>query len=89
MPRGSVIEQRIARFIDEQLTPDDTPVDGDENLLTGGRLDSVGIMRLIAHLESTLRVAIPPSDLIPQNFRTVRIMAAYLEGIGARAPRGE
>ena len=35
-------------------------------------------MRLIAHLESALGIKIPPADLIPQNFRTIRVMAAYL-----------
>ena len=36
-------------------------------------------------VEKAFGVAIPPPDLIPQNFRTVRIMAGYLASIGARA----
>lgn len=79
------IEQLITRFVDEQLADGGSPVGPDDNLLTGGALDSVGIMRLIAYVESTFGINIPPADLVPQNFRTVRIMAAYLAGIGAKA----
>ena len=53
-------------------------IDRDDDLFASGRVDSVGIMRLIAHLESTLSVQIPPTDLVPENFRTIGVMAAYL-----------
>ena len=61
-------------------------MDPEDNLFTGGYVDSVGIMRLIAHLESTFAMKIPPPDLIPENFRTVRVMAAYLRGTDGQEP---
>ncbi len=74
------LQRIIFDFIREQVaaTPD-LELDPDENLFTSGHVDSLGIMRLIAHLESSLDLQIPLRDRVPDNFRTVRVMAAYLE----------
>ena len=73
------IEALIASFIREELGGDEAAeIDLDENLLTSGLVDSVGIVRLIAHLKASLNVTVPPPDLVPGNFRTTRIMAAYM-----------
>lgn len=56
-------------------------IDPDANMFTSGLVDSLGIMRLIAHVETSLEVKIPPTELIPDNFRTINVMAAYLVGI--------
>lgn len=58
---------------------EDSPIDLDDNIFTAGLVDSIGIVRLIAHLEDTLGIRIPPKDLVPSNFRTIRTMAEYLE----------
>ena len=85
MADAAPIERLIAAFIAEELMGNgEAIVDPDDNLFTGGYVDSVGIMRLIAHLEGAFAMKIPPPDLIPQNFRTVRVMAAYLAA--ERAP---
>ncbi len=75
------IESLIVSFIRDELAGDDgLEIELDENLLTGGLVDSVGIMRLIAHVQERLGVDVPPTDLVPDNFRTVRVMAAYMQG---------
>lgn len=77
------IEALILSFIRDELSEVDAdPIDPDENLFTSGLVDSVGVVRLIAHLKAQLGVKVPPPDLIPDNFRTVRVMAAYLRGLG-------
>ncbi|MEO8257703.1 MAG: acyl carrier protein [Acidobacteriota bacterium] len=78
MPDATRIEQIITTFIAEEIAGRAAVIDPDENIFTSGHVDSVGIMRLIAHLEAALDVTIPPTELVPQNFRTVRVMAAYL-----------
>jgi acyl carrier protein len=79
------IERQIVAFLANELGQATTrSLSRDENLLTGEYIDSIGIMRLIAHVETTFGVSIPPTDLIPENFRTVRVMAAYLAGQGAQ-----
>ena len=82
MADAASIERLITDFITAELMGSPgAPVDPDDNLFTGGYVDSVGIMRLIAHLETTFAIRIPPTDLVPQNFRTVRVMARYLAGV--------
>ena len=75
------IETLIVTFIrDEMVGEPDLDVDLDENLLISGLVDSVGIVRLIAHLKDQLQVDVPPGDLVPENFRTIRVMAGYMAG---------
>ncbi len=76
------IESMVVNFIRDELLDDDTAaVDPDENLFTSGLVDSVGVVRLIAHLKDQLGVTVPAPDLIPDNFRTVRVMATYMQGL--------
>ncbi len=78
---SDAIEAIIVDFIRGALARDESmTIDPTENLLTGGLVDSIGIVRLIAHLQEQLNVTIPPTDLVPENFRTVQIMVAYLGG---------
>ncbi len=75
------IEALVVAFIrDEMMGEPDLDVDLDENLLISGLVDSVGIVRLIAHLKDRLLVEVPPGDLVPENFRTIRVMAGYMAG---------
>lgn len=78
------IETLIVEFVRDELVGDESvEIELDENLLTGGLVDSVGIVRLIAHVQERLGVTVPPTDLVPDNFRTVRVMAAYMQGRGS------
>ena len=56
-------------------------IDTDENLLTSGMVDSIGMMRLINDLEDLLCVEIPATDLLPENFQTIAVMSRYLTGL--------
>ncbi len=75
------IELEIKRFIHEDSLgrPTEEELDVDENLFTSGILDSMGAMRLVSHIQTTFGFTIPPSDLVPGNFKTIRIMATYIE----------
>lgn len=75
----------IINFLEEKIgiSEADT-LSGDENLLVDGTLDSVSIMRLIAHIEERLELKVPPRDLLPKNFMTLDAMVAYLSA--RRAP---
>jgi acyl carrier protein len=76
------IEDLVIRFIRDQLHPGSKiEVDPEENLFTSGLVDSIGAMRLVNHVETELNTRIPPPDLIPANFRTIRVMATYLCGL--------
>ena len=76
------IQALIVAYIQQELADADSrDVDVDENLFAGGLVDSVGFMRLIAHLSDAVGVTVPAEDLVPENFRTVRVMARYVAGL--------
>lgn len=75
--------EAIESFVLEHLRDDvlasaEHDLGPEDNLLTSGAVDSVSIMRLIGALEERLRVSVPPAEMVPANFRTVRTMAAYM-----------
>jgi acyl carrier protein len=43
----------------------------DEPLISSGRIDSLSILRLIARLEKTLHISLPPANLQPDDFETI------------------
>ena len=73
----------ILKFIQEEILfgQYDEELEPDTNLLLTGLVDSLGIMRLVLHLEGELGVSIPPEDIVIENFLTVAHMTRYLKGI--------
>ena len=69
----------ISDFIERELHGGNAiDLDPDANIFTSGLVDSLGIMRLVAHVETSLELKIPPPDLIPDNFRSINVMSNYL-----------
>ena len=77
------IQHEIVTRLAEQAGVQEAEVDVDGNLFTSGLVDSGGMMRLLDELEERLGVEVPPPDLVPENFRTVAVMAGYLAGLRA------
>lgn len=73
------IENRLKTFIEGELL-DGKTVDIDENLLADGMVDSLGMLRLVTHIEDLMDIKIPHSDLVIENFRTIAVVNQYLEG---------
>ncbi|NNM35015.1 MAG: acyl carrier protein [Gemmatimonadetes bacterium] len=71
--------QEIRRFIQVELMNDPSAqVADDEDLLLSGRLDSLGVMRLVAHLQEALGMEIPPEDVVLENFGSLRRIQTYV-----------
>lgn len=71
--------QEIRTFIQVELMNDPSAqVADDEDLLLSGRLDSLGVMRLVAHLQETLGMEIPPEDVVLENFGSLRRIQTYV-----------
>ena len=51
----------------------------DEDLLLSGLIDSLGVMRLVRHLEATYAITVPPEDVVIEHFATVNDIAAYVQ----------
>jgi len=75
------IAEMVIDYIHREFAPSETGrISPEENVLTGGIVDSVGIVRLTAYLAKELEVEIPATDLVPSNFRSPRAMGEYLSG---------
>ena len=73
--------QKVKEFIVEEFMPD-VPVDeldDDFDLLTGGVVDSLGLLKVVAWLEDEFDIAVDDSELGPDSFRTVAAIKAYVD----------
>lgn len=71
--------EAIRSFIqDELLAGHALRVQDDDDLLLSGLVDSMGAVRLIAHIETVLDTHIPPEDVVIEHFQTIDAMVNYL-----------
>ena len=73
------IRSTLTQFVTEELLGELEPVSPDENLLSDGMVDSLGMVRLLGFIEQTYGYAVPPQDLTIENFRTIAVLEAYLQ----------
>jgi acyl carrier protein len=72
----------IARFIATDLLSDPSRAIGvDDDLLTSGLVDSMGIMALVFFLEQRYGIQIAPGDVTIENFGTIRAIERYVTGL--------
>lgn len=48
-----------------------------DDLLTSGLVDSLGVMRLVQFVEAELGIRVPPGDVTIENFVSAKAIAAY------------
>lgn len=74
----------IISYIEEDLLSgqSDIQLTADEDILTTGLIDSIGIMNLIAFLEEKFEVTIPAEDMTIENFMTVETIETYINSLG-------
>ena len=68
----------LKQFVTKELLNTNVSINEDDNLLTDGLVDSLGLVRFIGFIEETFYLEIPPEDVIIENFRTIGIIATYL-----------
>ena len=75
------IEDRVARFVRDDLMRGDasTELGVDDDLLSSGRIDSMGIMRLVGFIESEYDMGVPPEDVTIDHFYSVHSIASYID----------
>ena len=72
---------KIKQFIVEEFMPD-VPVEDledDFDLLTGGVVDSLGLLKVVAWLEDEFDIGVDDSELGPDSFRTVAAIKAFVD----------
>jgi len=65
----------IRNAVDRHLKRKPKAFDDDTAIVSSGLIDSMSIVDLILDLESALGVKIPPSDVQPDDFDSVRAIA--------------
>lgn len=71
------VRERLRQFIRDTFLVDE--VGDDESFLATGIIDSLGIMQIVALVESEIGAKVPDSDLVPQHFDSISRIAAYVE----------
>ena len=61
-------------------------IDPDEDLLARGVIDSLAVTQLVAFLEDRYGIRITDDELIPEHFRSLACMEAFVERKRSRAP---
>ena len=54
-------------------------LDPDEPLLTNGILDSLGVLDVVAFLETEFKIMVADEDLLPENFESLARLTAFVE----------
>ena len=72
------IREALRQYVSEELLEEEAPVEDDENLLADGMVDSLGMLRLVAFIEESYGVRVPPQDFTIENFRTIETLDTYL-----------
>jgi acyl carrier protein len=71
-------EDKLIEYIQQELLDGSLDIESGDNLLADGMVDSLGMLRLVMHIEQELNIKIPHEDLVIENFRTVGIIINYL-----------
>ena len=71
---------KLMDFIENELRGSGSrSISHEEDLLGGGHIDSMGIMRLVAFLESEFDVSVPPEDVTIEHFESARTISQYVQ----------
>ena len=72
------IKEELCAYISGELLEDDDPIEANDNLLADGMVDSMGMLRLVAHIDEVWNIRVPPEDFTIENFKTIAAIEAYL-----------
>lgn len=75
----SARRRKIMDYMGSELLVDpELGLDEHEEFLVSGRIDSMGVMRLVAFITEEFSITIPNEDLIADNLGSVEAIDAYL-----------
>jgi len=73
------IRQEIHDYLVSELASERDSFTPDENLLAQGIIDSMGILSLVAFMETRFGIKASEDDMIPENFETLEALRAFVE----------
>lgn len=72
------MKERIRAYLLEHAASKTTSIDDDESLLEAGVIDSVTMVDLVAHLETTFSIRIDEDEMTPENFDSLGAIVAFV-----------
>lgn len=79
----STRRRKIMDYVGSELLVDpELGLDEHEEFLISGRVDSMGVMRLVSFINEEFSITIPNEDLVADNFGSVEAIDAYLSRYG-------
>jgi acyl carrier protein len=82
------VEERILGYLRRELVDPDLTVARDTELLAGGVINSIAVLRLATFVGQEFGVEIRPADFVIENFRSVEAIASYVERARAEGDDG-
>ena len=82
------IEAKIRSFIVTKLYyTEDTPIADEDSFLETGVVDSMGVMELVAFVQSEFGLEVAPSEIVVENFDSIRKLADFVRAkLGSSEP---
>ena len=71
--------RRLLAFIDTEVSLSQDPIRIDTDLLLSGAVDSLAVVRITVWIEDEFGFEVDPVDITLDNFRTVELMASYID----------
>jgi acyl carrier protein len=71
------VANAVTAFINATIMARSHPVQPDDDLELAG-LDSMALLKVLLFIEARFGFWMPDDDLVPENIRTVRALAAYI-----------
>ncbi|HMX38040.1 MAG: phosphopantetheine-binding protein [Ferruginibacter sp.] len=81
MDEQSIINE-IKHYVEKNILAPSVTIDADTDLKSAG-IDSFSTVEILLFIERKYGTAIPDDKLIPENFRTLRTLAATVHGLMA------
>lgn len=76
----------LMRYIKEDLLRGRMKdLQAEDDLLSSGVINSLGILQLVSFVEERMGIEIPDEDVIYENFHSVSALAEYLDGQEAKS----
>lgn len=73
------VQDRVKRFIVENFYVTDPAEIGDEtSLITGGYVDSTGMLEVISFLEAEYGISIADTEMTPENLETIGRISRFV-----------
>lgn len=69
----------LTNYIQEEFVRGRREVSTDDDLLSSGILNSLGILKLVSFIEERFDIRVPDEDIVFENFQSIDCLSTYLE----------